>query len=257
MSGTESRAVGAPFLELDSVTKQFGEVAALDPITVRMPRNERIALLGPSGCGKSTLLSLIGGLSTPSSGRISLGGDASDRGRLSHCALMPQKDLLLPWRTVIDNASLALQNRGASRTEARTRAMPLLELAGLAEFAGRMPNQLSGGMRQRVSFVRTLLAEKDLLLLDEPFGALDSITKANMHEWLQGVLTTASASLVLVTHDVDEAVYLADRVLVFSRRPGRIVLDLRIELDRTAPRTEIISSTPFIDARNEALEALR
>jgi ABC-type nitrate/sulfonate/bicarbonate transport system ATPase subunit len=243
-------------LVVAGVRKRFGTVLALDSVDLTLPQHERLALVGPSGCGKSTLLSVVSGLAEPSDGTISIGGSTTARERLARCALMPQRDLLLPWRSALDNACLALQNRGASRADARAQARPLFERFGLAEFEDRLPAQLSGGMRQRVAFLRTLLAGKDVLLLDEPFGALDSITRAQMQEWLLNALEQEPRTVLLVTHDVDEALLLTDHVVVLSPRPGRVVRTLDTDLPRDLPRREIVTSPEFTALKEQALEAL-
>ena len=243
-------------IEIREVRQTFGDVVALERIDLSVPQHSRVGIVGPSGCGKSTLLSDIAGLLEPDSGTISIGGATAPRDRLAHCALMPQKDLLLPWRTALDNACLALENRGFKRSEARRRARPFFERFGLAEFEERLPTQLSGGMRQRVAFLRTLMAEKDVLLLDEPFAALDSITRAGMQEWLLDALEQEPRTVVLVTHDVDEALLLADRVVVLSARPGRIVRTLETDFPRDLPRREIVTSPAFVMLKERALEAL-
>ena len=165
---------------------------------------------------------------------------------------MPQRDLLLPWLTALDNAGLALRARGVSRTQARAAAAPWLERFGLAGFEGARPAELSGGMRQRVSFLRTLLAGKPVLALDEPFAALDAITRAEMQGWLAQVLTSEPRTVVLVTHDVEEAVMLADRVAVMSPRPGRVLA----EIDVDAPRPRRRTDPSIVALRERALEAL-
>ena len=243
-------------IEVREVRQTFGEVVALERIDLSVPQHTRVGIVGPSGCGKSTLLSDIAGLLEPDGGTISVGGVTAARERLARCALMPQKDLLLPWRTALDNACLALENRGLNRAAARRRARPFFERFGLAEFEERMPAQLSGGMRQRVAFLRTLMAEKDVLLLDEPFGALDSITRAGMQEWLLGALEQEPRTVLLVTHDVDEALLLGHRVVVFSARPGRIVCALATDFPRGLPRREIVTSPAFVALKEQALEAL-
>jgi ABC-type nitrate/sulfonate/bicarbonate transport system ATPase subunit len=169
---------------------------------------------------------------------------------------MPQRDLLLPWRTAIDNAAIALENRGMKREQARERTRPLFERFGLAEFEERTPAELSGGMRQRVAFLRTLMAEKDVLLLDEPFAALDSITRSGMQEWLLSALEQEPRTVLLVTHDVDEALLLTHRVIVMSSRPGRIVRTLETDLPRDRPRREVVTSPGFAHLKESALEAL-
>jgi len=241
---------------IEGVRHQFGDVHALQETDLSIPAHERLAIVGPSGCGKSTLLFAIAGLLEPSSGTIQIGADRTARERLRHCALMPQKDLLLPWRSALDNAALALENRGVSKQAARARARPLFERFGLGEFEGHSPSQLSGGMRQRVAFLRTLMADKEILLLDEPFAALDSITRAQMQEWLLGALETVPRTVVLVTHDVDEALLLTHRIVVLSARPGRIVVTLDTNFPRNVPRREIVTSPEFAKLKQQALEAL-
>jgi NitT/TauT family transport system ATP-binding protein len=166
---------------------------------------------------------------------------------------MPQRDLLLPWRDALGNAALALECQGVPRTEARRRAEPLFERFGLAEFERTRPAELSGGMRQRVAFLRTLLPGRPLLLLDEPFGALDAITRADLQEWLAGMLVEEPRTVLLVTHDVEEAVLLADRVIVLSARPGRMVAEFEVGL----PRPRSVTDPELAQLRAEALEALR
>jgi NitT/TauT family transport system ATP-binding protein len=239
------------------VRKRFGELLVLDGVDLRVGRGERVALLGPSGCGKSTLLGIVAGLDEADGGAVSAGGATGARARLAQCALMPQRDLLLPWRSALDNACLALENQGRSQAEARELARPLLADLGLAEFERARPSELSGGMRQRVAFARTLLAGKELLLLDEPFGALDSLTRASLQEWLRRALERERRTVLLVTHDVEEALLLADRVVVLSPRPGRVVAEIPVELPRDAcPRRELILSAEFLELRERALEAV-
>ena len=204
-----------------------------------------MAVVGPSGCGKSTLLELIAGLQEPDEGTVAGAREAA--------SYMPQRDLLLPWRDALANAALALECQGVPRAEARRRAEPLFERFGLAEFERARPAELSGGMRQRVAFLRTLLPGRQVLLLDEPFGALDSITRASMQRWLADALAQEPRTVVLVTHDVDEAVFLADRVVVLSPRPGRVVAEIEV-----GPRRARATSTSpeFGAVKRRALEAL-
>jgi NitT/TauT family transport system ATP-binding protein len=233
----------------EGLVRRFGSVVALDGVDLEVRAGEAVAIVGPSGCGKSTLLELLAGLQQPDEGTVAGGGET--------CAFMPQSDLLLPWRDALGNAALALECTGTSAKAARRAAAPLFERFGLAEFEDAYPRQLSGGMRQRVAFLRTLLAGRPALLLDEPFGALDSITRASMQEWLTGALAEEPRTLLLVTHDVEEALYLADRVAVMSPRPGRIVAHLGIPFAR--PRTrrrEIVTSREFAELREQAMEAL-
>jgi NitT/TauT family transport system ATP-binding protein len=226
----------------------------LDGIELCVPLGGRLGIVGRSGVGKSTLLALVAGLDEPDSGAISVCGASSGRERLAHCALMPQRDCLLPWRTALDNASLALENRGVGRREARERAAPLLSRLGLAGAERLRPASLSGGMRQRVAFLRTLLSDKQVLLLDEPFGALDAITRGELQEWLAGVLDEEPRTVLLVTHDVEEALLLCERVVVLA--DGRVSLELEVDVDRHAPRRELVTSLAFLRLRERALEAI-
>ena len=233
-----------------------GEVLALDGVDLSVASGEVVAVLGPSGCGKSTLLELLGGLQEPDGGRVSVWGRTAPDERRSEAAYMPQRDMLLPWRNALANAALALECRGVPAREARVRAAPLFERFGLADFERALPAELSGGMRQRVAFLRTLLAGRPLLLLDEPFAALDSITRASMQEWLMGALEQEARTVVCVTHDVDEALFLADRVVVLSRRPGRTVADLPVGFPRPRARLETVTDPRFVELKERALRAL-
>jgi len=211
-------------------------------LSLRVEPSEVVAVVGPSGCGKTTLLELVCGLQTPDAGTI----------RAAPAALMPQRDLLLPWLGALDNACLALRAQGVSRDEARRQAQPWLERFGLGGFERTRPAELSGGMRQRVSFLRTLLAGKPVLALDEPFAALDAITRLQMQGWLSHVLETEPRTVVLVTHDVEEAIVLADRVVAMSARPGHAVAGIEVDLPRPRHRTD----TRVLELREQALEAL-
>jgi NitT/TauT family transport system ATP-binding protein len=241
---------------LRAVTKSFGSVSALSGIDLDVAGNTCVGVVGPSGCGKSTMLSIVAGLLDADAGAVSVGGASTAPERLARCALMPQRDLLLPWRSALDNAALALENRGIPRDEARRGTRPLFDRFGLSEFADAMPRQLSGGMRQRVAFLRTLMAEKDVLLLDEPFGALDAITRAEMQSWLRAALQQEPRTVLLVTHDVEEVLLLADEVAVLSARPGRVVARLDATFPKEAPRREIVTSPEFSALKERALEAL-
>lgn len=242
---------------VEAVDHAFGALRALEGLSFSVARHEVLGLVGPSGCGKSTLLELIAGLRQPSAGRIAVAGEVAAAGRLASCAYMPQRDLLLPWLSALDNAALALRNRGAGRAEARRRAAPLFERFGLAEFERARPAELSGGMRQRVAFLRTLMAGKPVLLLDEPFAALDTITRGDMQEWLAGALALEPRTVVFVTHDVEEALYLCDRVAVLSARPGRMVERIAVAEPRSPARIEAVTSPGFARLRERALQALR
>jgi ABC-type nitrate/sulfonate/bicarbonate transport system ATPase subunit len=233
---------GPAGVRVEVVSRRFGELEALGGMTLHAAPGEVVAVVGPSGCGKTTLLELVCGLQRPDSGLV----------QAAPAALMPQRDLLLPWLSAIDNAGLALRARGMSRLDARAAATPWLERFGLAGFEHSRPAALSGGMRQRISFLRTLLAGKPVLALDEPFAALDAITRAEMQGWLAHVLELEPRTVVLVTHDVEEAVVLADRVAVMSGRPGRALADIPVDIPQPRRRTD----PAVVALRERALEAL-
>jgi ABC-type nitrate/sulfonate/bicarbonate transport system ATPase subunit len=222
-------------------------------VDMRVSRHEILAVVGPSGCGKSTLLELVAGLQEPDEGTVRVLGATRAPDRRAACAYMPQRDLLLPWRDALGNAALALECQGVARAEARRRAEPLFERFGLSEFERSRPNALSGGMRQRVAFLRTLLPGRPVLLLDEPFGALDAITRTDLQEWLAGTLAVEPRTVLLVTHDVEEAAFLADRVVVLSPRPGRPVAEFEVDL----PRPRSAADPGLAQLKAEALEVLR
>jgi ABC-type nitrate/sulfonate/bicarbonate transport system ATPase subunit len=224
-----ARPAGAALEDVERTYRsRRGNVVALRGCSLRVAANEIVAVVGPSGCGKSTLLELVCGLQSPDAGRIEAGP----------AVYMPQRDLLLPWASALDNAALPLRVHGASRAEARARARPAFAEFGLAGFEHSRPAELSGGMRQRVAFLRTLLAGKPVLALDEPFASLDALTRAEMQAWLAGALLREPRTVLLVTHDVEEAAVLADRVVVLSPRPGRVVADLPVALPRPRSRTD-------------------
>jgi NitT/TauT family transport system ATP-binding protein len=231
---------------LDSVARSFGDLLVLDSVSLDVAQGEVLALVGPSGCGKSTLLELLAGLQRPDAGQVDT----------EPAAYMPQRDLLLPWRTALANAALALECAGVRPRDAREAAHPLFERFGLEGFEDALPAELSGGMRQRVALARTFLSGRPLLLLDEPFAALDQITRASLQEWLADALRAEPRTVVLVTHDVQEALYLADRVAVMSARPGRIVDEIGVEIPRPRARRATVTSGEFVRLEERALEAL-
>ena len=232
--------------ELDRVVRRFGEVTAVEDLSLTVSEGEVLALVGPSGCGKSTLLELLAGLQRPDAGSA----------LAEPAAYMPQRDLLLPWRTALANAALALECAGVGKDEARGAARPLFERFGLSGFERSRPYELSGGMRQRVAFARTFLAGRPLLLLDEPFASLDQITRGSLQEWLAEALREDPRTVVLVTHDVQEAIYLSDRVAIMSPRPGRVVTTLDVGLERPRPRRRTVTTPEFAALKEQALEAL-
>ena len=244
-------------LEVESVDKAYGrgdnEVVALSGVSLTVGDGEFAALVGPSGCGKTTLLNLIAGLDDVDAGRILVDGASPPaEQRLKRFGYMPQQDMLFPWRTALENVSLGLEVQGMNRADARARAAEMFPQFGLGGFEHRRPHELSGGMRQRASFLRTYLLGRPFLLLDEPFGALDAITRGQLQTWLAETWNRIGGSALLVTHDPHEAVALSDRVYVMSTRPGRITNVLEVDLPR--PRTVRAAET---EAAHRLIDVLR
>lgn len=243
-------------VSIRDLAHSYGELEAIAKLDLEAPAHGVLGLVGPSGCGKSTLLELIAGLQQPSAGAVEVGGATDPAARLARCAFMPQRDMLLPWLSAVDNAALALRNRGVRRGAAREEAGHLFERFGLAGFERTRPAELSGGMRQRVAFLRTLVAGKPVLALDEPFASLDAITRAEMQGWLARALAADPRTVVLVSHDVEEALYLSDRVAVLSARPARVVAELSAPAPRSADRDAAVTDPEFVAVRERALAAL-
>jgi len=254
--GSPASEAAAAAVSIRGLGHSYGDLRTIERLDLEAPPHGVLGVVGPSGCGKSTLLELISGLRDPTAGEVEVGGASGGAERLARCAFMPQRDLLLPWLSAIDNAALALRNRGVGRAAARREAGRLLERFGLAGFEGSSPAELSGGMRQRVAFLRTLVAGKPVLALDEPFASLDAITRAEMQAWLAGALAADPRTAILVTHDVEEALYLSDRVAVLSARPARVIEQLRAPAPRTPDRDEAVTDPAFVAVRERAMAAL-
>jgi ABC-type nitrate/sulfonate/bicarbonate transport system ATPase subunit len=222
-------------LVLKQVSKSFQQriqtVDALSPVDLTVAHGEFVTVIGPSGCGKSTLFNIIAGVEEPSAGLITIDGETT-KVRAGKCGYMPQQPLLLPWRTVLENVILGLDVRHVPRKQALERARELLTHFQLDEFAQQYPAALSGGMRQRVALLRTVLFNSEFLLLDEPFGALDALTRLTAQMWLLNVWQEFHSSVLFITHDVREAILLSDRVYMLSTRPGRIIRAAAIDLPR-------------------------
>lgn len=237
-------ANAAPCLDVRSVSKTFRDggraVQALADVSLSAFPGEFITIIGPSGSGKSTLFNLVTGLARPDAGAILINGEPVGH-RTGLVGYMPQRDLLLPWRTVLNNVILGPELDGHPRQAARQRARDLLPLFGLEGFENAFPDTLSGGMRQRAALLRTFLTDRDVLLLDEPFGALDALTRRDLQRWLLDVWQRFRKTILFITHDVEEAVFLGDRVLVFSLRPGRIVRELHVDLPRPRQALSLVS----------------
>ena len=224
-------------ISVNGVTKSFvseqGEVPVLAPISFDAEWRTWTTIVGPSGCGKTTLLRILAGLIGPDDGEVSVGEGERDS---TATAYLPQRDTLLPWRTALDNAVLASEIEGRPLAPARTEAIELFAHFGLDGFERLYPSQLSGGMRQRLALIRTFLAHREILLLDEPLGALDPLTRATLQDWLLLVWAELRKTILLVTHDVEESLLLSDRVLILTERPASIGRDVRVELPRPRDR---------------------
>jgi NitT/TauT family transport system ATP-binding protein len=250
-----------PKIRLQNIRKHFGSakhrVAALECVDLSVAAGEFVTVVGPSGCGKSTLFNVIVGLIPPDEGgALYIDGEQQALDHLlGRVAFMPQRDMLMPWRTVLDNAILAAEIDRVPREQARTRAAAALGRFGLKGFERHYPQQLSGGMRQRVALMRTFLFDRDIMLLDEPFGALDALTRALMQRWLLEVWSEFKRTVLFITHDIEEAVYLGDRVVVMSARPGRIKLELPVLLPRPR-RPEVITASEFVELKRQLLAAV-
>lgn len=257
LSTGQGHSSGQALLDLRNLNKTFGAVAALKGLNVAINPGELVTVVGPSGCGKSTLFNIVAGLEEPDTGSVVRfeGQSCLASELLGRVSFMPQRDLLLPWRTVIDNAILAIEIEGTPRAEARAQALRMLPEFGLAGFENQYPHQLSGGMRQRVALMRTFLFKRDLMLLDEPFGALDALTRMMMQRWLLDVWQKHKRTVLFITHDVDEAIFLGDRVLVMTARPGKIKLEQVVDLPRPR-KADIVTSPEFIALKKTLLEAI-
>jgi ABC-type nitrate/sulfonate/bicarbonate transport system ATPase subunit len=251
----QSVAVPDTKLRVDDLYKAYpGPLPVLAGVSFDVAPGEFVSVIGPSGCGKSTLFNVIAGLDRPDAGRVLVDGtDAT--GRVAPFAYMPQQDLLFPWRTVLDNTTLGLEVAGMSRREARERARPLFAPFGLAGFESARPGNLSGGMRQRAALLRTVVQERAVLLLDEPFGALDSLTRTDMQCWLDGVRGQFEWTVLMITHDIREAVFLSDRVIVLGSRPAQVRREVVVDLPR--PRhIDMIATEQFASWEHDLIAAL-
>lgn len=247
-------------IHADAVTKTFNvgkqALTAVDDVTFAVEPGEFVSIIGPSGCGKSTMLKLIADIYQPTSGQLSVNGRSPREARLGReLGMVFQDPALFPWRNVLDNVSLPLEIAGRLNEESRRQSEDLLHLVGLADFLEASPDQLSGGMRQRVAIARALVLEPRLFLLDEPFGALDEITRKRMNLELLRIWTQAHTSALLITHSLSEAVFLSDRVLVMSPRPGTITDDVRIDLPRPR-RIEMYREQRFFALETRISDAL-
>jgi ABC-type nitrate/sulfonate/bicarbonate transport system ATPase subunit len=241
-------------LEVDHFKQNYEGMPIIDDVSFHLDKNEFVTLIGPSGCGKSTIFNMISGIVPIDEGKVFIDGQDCT-GEPGHVSYMYQKDLLLPWKKVIDNTALPLFIKGVQVGEARKKVIPYLKLFGLEGFEYKYPFQLSGGMRQRAALLRTYMFSRDILLLDEPFGGLDSITRSKMQSWLLQVIEKIKASVLFITHDIEEAIYLSDRIYVLTERPAQIKEEVPIALPRPRER-EIVTSAQFNRIKKHVLANL-
>lgn len=242
-------------LEVKNIIKTFEDILVVDSISLNLKENEFVSLLGPSGSGKSTIFNIIAGLLKPDDGKILI--DSEDfTGKTGRVSYMYQKDLLLPWKKIIDNVALPLVVKGMKKKEAREKAAEYFRIFGLEGFEMKYPFQLSGGMRQRAALMRTYMFSKDIILLDEPFGGLDAITKRKMQYWLLEVLENLRASILFITHDIEEAIFLSDRIYILSDRPAKVKEEIKIDLPKPR-KSEIITSTEFNDIKRHIINIFK
>ena len=245
-------------LTMNQVSKTYRGISEdmeiIAPMSLEISSGRFVSIIGPSGCGKSTLCNLIAGLETPDQGEILIDNQHIE-GRLGHVGYMPQKDLLLPWRTLVENVTLGCEIRGEDKHKARKIAREKLDQFGLGPFAEHYPHQLSGGMRQRAALLRTILFGRSILLLDEPFGALDALTRREMQEWLLSIWNDMQRTVIFITHDIEEAILLSDEIIVLSPRPARIVEKIDVPFSR--PRNPDLLMLPqALQLKKHLLELL-
>ncbi|MGL4772264.1 MAG: ABC transporter ATP-binding protein [Clostridium sp.] len=233
-------------ISIKNLHKSFEDMEILKDITLQVNEGEVVSIIGPSGCGKSTIFNLITGLTKENEGSLNINGEVS---------YMYQKDMMVPWKKVIDNISLPLIFKGKSKKEAREEALKYTEMFGLNGFEHKYPMKLSGGMKQRANFLKTYLTSNDIMLLDEPFGALDSLTRKNLQGWLLNIKDSMNSSILLITHDIDEAIILSDRIYVLSEKPARIKGEVIVKF--TFPRDEnIVLAEEFTKVKKQILNLI-
>lgn len=243
-------------ITIEDLSKHFGDLRVFDDIKLEFEENEFVSILGPSGCGKTTLLRIVAGIESATNGTVLIDGNESHKPR-PDLTLVFQNIRLLPWRTVEDNVGYGLRVRGASKADARMQAQPYIAMVGLAGREKKFPYQLSGGMQQRVGLARALATRPEILLMDEPFGALDAQTRELMQEELLRIWSADRKTVMFVTHSIDEAIVLSDRVVVMQSNPGRIVKEFRIPFERPRNAAEIRSDRGFAELRAEMWSLLR
>ena len=241
-------------LKVVGVTREYNHKNIIEDIHIHLHQGEFVSILGPSGCGKSTLFNVIAGLLTPEAGQVFV-NDLDVTGKTGVVSYMYQRDLLLPWRNVIDNGILPLEIRGISKKEAREKVKAMLSVFQLQDDGEKYPVQLSGGMKQRVSLLRTTMFSKEIMLLDEPFGGLDAITRLKMQEYLLEILKKIQGSVLFITHDIDEAIFLSDRIYIINGAPAHIVEEIIVPVKHASPE-EMMTTPALRQLRSDILKRL-
>lgn len=241
-------------IKIENISKSFQDILVLDNISIEAEENEFVSILGASGSGKSTIFNIISGILEPDDGKVLIEGEdyTGKSGRVSY---MYQKDLLLPWKKIIDNAAIPLIIKGKTKKQAREEAVKFFKIFGLEGFEYKYPHQLSGGMRQRAALLRTYLFSNDIMLLDEPFGALDALTRSKMHYWMIDVIRKLNTTVLFITHDIEEAIFLSDKIYIISDKPALIKEEVIINLPKERSR-DIITTTEFNDIKKHILSIL-
>lgn len=233
-------------ISLKNITKSFDHKTILQNISIDVRKGEFVSILGPSGCGKSTLFNIIAGL---------INNDAGSMAVLGNIGYMQQKDLLLPWKTIMNNVVLPLDIKGSNKKESRQKAYEYIKLMGLQGYENKYPYELSGGMKQRASFLRTFLSSEEIMLLDEPFGALDSITKGNMQKWILEMKKMVERTILFITHDIEEAIFLSDKIYVLSSKPGIIKKEINLEFYKE-DKIKRLFTKELLDIKQEIIQLL-
>jgi len=241
-------------LKVINIKKSFGDMNIINDVSFYAKENEFVSLLGPSGSGKSTIFNIIAGLLSQDTGDVLIDGEICSN-RLQKVSYMHQKDLLLPWKNIVDNVALPLIIKGKSKKEARGQVLSHFKTFGLVGFEYKYPFQLSGGMKQRAALLRTYMSYADIILLDEPFGALDAITRAKMHTWLLEVTKELKATIIFITHDIEEAVFLSDRIYVLSDKLATIKNEIIVDLPKNRTK-DIVTSVKFNEIKKDILQLL-
>lgn len=241
-------------LRVENIKKNFNSTSVIEDVSFYVKENEFVSLLGPSGSGKSTIFNIISGLLKPDSGKVIINQD-DYTGKTGHVSYMYQKDLLLPWKKIIDNAAMPLMIKGEKKDVAREKVVKYFKTFGLEGFEEKYPHQLSGGMKQRAALLRTYMFSKDIMLLDEPFGALDAITRSKMHFWLLDVIKNLNSTVLFITHDIEEAIFLSDRIYILSDKPARIKEEVEVTLENRTSK-DIVTTKEFNEIKRRILNVL-